>query len=99
VREQRAGAGCFADYLKAMSTAQLRIPKIPGVNGFFNGYGYFTWTDNDAAPGSVWAVGHFGQRIGWSTDPAKTRVFLTFGVESDRDMTALYPLAARWLRP
>jgi CubicO group peptidase (beta-lactamase class C family) len=99
VREQRAGSGCFADYLKAMSTAQLRIPKIPGVNGFFNGYGYFTWTDNDAAPGSVWAVGHFGQRIGWSTDPAKTRVFLTFGVESDRDMAALYPLAARWLRP
>jgi CubicO group peptidase (beta-lactamase class C family) len=98
-REQRAGAGCFADYLTAMSTAQLRIPKIPGVNGFFNGYGYFTWTDNDAAPGSVWAVGHFGQRIGWSTDPAKTRVFLTFGVESDRDMAALYPLAARWLRP
>jgi hypothetical protein len=44
-------------------------------------------------------VGHFGQRIGWSTDPAKTRVFLTFGVESDRDMAALYPLAARWLRP
>jgi CubicO group peptidase (beta-lactamase class C family) len=99
VREQRAGAGCFAEYLKAMSTAQLRIPKIPGVNGFFNGYGYFTWTDNDAAPGSVWAVGHFGQRIGWSTDPLNTRVFLTFGVESDRDMAALYPLAARWLRP
>ncbi|MFN9969790.1 MAG: hypothetical protein ACK58T_07825, partial [Phycisphaerae bacterium] len=63
------------------------------------GYGYLTWTDNELAPGSFWAAGYGGQRIGWSTDPAKTRVFLTFGVESDRDMTALYPLAARWLRP
>ena len=97
VREQRAGSGCFADYLKAMSKAQLRIDKIPGVNGWFNGYGYFTWTDNDAAPDSFWAVGHFGQRIAWSTDPRNPRMFLTFGVESDRDMAALYALAARWM--
>ena len=97
VREQRAGSGCFAEYLQSMSRAQIRIAKIPGVNGFFNGYGFFTWVDNDAAPNTFWAVGHFGQRIGWSNDPANPRIFLTFGFESDADMSALYPLARRWI--
>lgn len=97
VRNQRGGKGCFADYLQAMSRSQIRISKIPGVNGYFNGYGFLTWTENDAAPNTFWAVGHFGQRIGWSNNPANRRVFLTFGFESDADMAAIYSLAHRWL--
>ncbi|MEN9779636.1 MAG: hypothetical protein RL014_784 [Pseudomonadota bacterium] len=97
VRDQRSGRGCFADYLQDMSRSQIRISKVPGVNGYFNGYGFLTWTENDAAPSTFWAVGHFGQRIGWSNKPGNRRVFLTFGFESDADMAAIYALAHRWL--
>lgn len=99
IRDQRDAAGCEGQFVRDLSTSQTRISKIPGVNGFFSGYGFLTWTDNDLVPQSAWAVGHHGQRIGWSTQRGNPRLFLTFGDGSDADMARLYPLARRWLQP
>ena len=99
IQEERNRPGCFGDFLRAMGSRHISIPRIDGVNGYFDGYGYFTWTDNASAPNTFWAVGHFGQRIGWSTQADKRRIFLTFGQGSDADMHRIYPLARRWMHP
>ena len=98
LQDSRARSGCFGDYLRAMSATQVRVPMIDGINGYFGGYGYFTWTENTLAPRTWWAVGYGGQRIGWSTDPANRRIFVTFGTSADKDMNAIYPVANRWIR-
>jgi CubicO group peptidase (beta-lactamase class C family) len=99
VQEERGQPGCFGDFLRAMGSRQISIPRIDGVNGYFDGYGYFTWTHSPSAPNVFWAAGHFGQRIGWSTQPDNRRIFLTFGQGSDADMHRIYPLARRWIHP
>ena len=97
LQARRGEPGCFGDFVRAMGSTQVRVPLIDGINGYFGGYGYFTWTDNRLVPGTSWAVGYGGQRIGWSNDPANRRLFLTFGNSADKDMNAIYPVANRWL--
>jgi CubicO group peptidase (beta-lactamase class C family) len=97
VQSRRGGEDCYGRYLRELSSMQIPAPLQPGVNGYFNGYGYFTWTDNRMAPGTFWAVGYGGQRIGWSTDPANRRIFLMFGNAADRHMQHVYPLAQAWI--
>jgi CubicO group peptidase (beta-lactamase class C family) len=97
VQVRRGEAGCFGDWLRAMGSSQGRIPLIDGINGYFGGYGYFTWTDNGLVPQTSWAAGYGGQRIGWSSDPANRRIFITFGNSADKDMNAIYPVANRWI--
>ena len=97
IQEQRDQATCFGQFVRDMSRTQISIPKIQGVNGYFTGYSFFTWTDNDLVRSSAWAVGAYGQRIGWSTKEKNTRVFLTFGDGTDSDMSKIYPLANRWI--
>lgn len=97
VQRQRAQEGCFADYLKELSRTQIAVPMIDGINAYFGGYGFFTWTQNALAKNTFWAVGYGGQRIGWSTDPKNRRTFITFGNSSDKDMNAIYPVADRWI--
>lgn len=97
VQRERSKQGCFGDFLRSMGERQISIPKIPGVNGFFDGYSYFTWTNNAQSPSIFWSAGHFGQRIGWSQKIDNDRIFLTFGFGSDKDMGRIYPLASRWI--
>ncbi len=97
LREQRDQPGCFGDFVRAMGKTQVRAPKAEGINGFFNGYSWFTWTEADLAPETAWFVGHFGQRLAWSTRPGNKRLFLTFGDGSDPEMGRIYPLARRWI--
>jgi len=97
IQQERGKQGCFSDYLKDMSKTQIKLQKIEGVNGYFGGYGYFTWTEADLAPNTFWAAGYGGQRIGWSNDPSNKRIFITFGNSSDKDMNKIYPVANRWI--
>lgn len=97
IQEQRDNNDCFGNFIEELSKTQVKIQKIPGINGFFNGYSYFTWTENDLAPNIAWAVGHNGQRIGWSSRQNNRKLFLTFGDGSDSEMSRIYPLANRWI--
>lgn len=97
IQEQRDRAGCLGGFIRDMLGPVIDVAKIPGVNGHFNGYGYFTWADADLAPEMGWIAGHFGQRIGISIRAGNTRVFLTFGDGTDPSMRRLYPLARRWV--
>ena len=97
IQEQRDQPTCFGQYIRDLGRTQIAIPKIPGVNGYFSGYGFLTWTDNDMVPSTAWAVGAYGQRIGWSIKERNTKVFLSFGDGSDPDMNKIYPLANRWI--
>jgi hypothetical protein len=97
IQEQRDKNDCFGKFIQELGRTQVKIQKIPGINGYFNGYSYFTWTENDQAPNIAWAVGHNGQRIGWSSKQNNKKLFLTFGDGSDSDMGRIYPLANRWI--
>ena len=97
VQERRGRDDCYGRFLRELSSTQIRAPMQPGVNGYFHGYGYFTWTENRLAPGTFWAVGYGGQRIGWSTHAANRRIFLMFGNAADRHMQQIYPLAQAWI--
>lgn len=97
VQARRGEDSCYGRYLRDLSSTQIAAPMQPGVNGYFRGYGYFTWTENRLAPDTFWAVGYGGQRIGWSTDPANTRIFMMFGNAADRHMHEVYPLAREWI--
>lgn len=97
VQRQRTLDGCFGGYLKELSRTQIKIPMIDGINGYFSGYGFFTWTENTLVRNTFWAVGYGGQRIGWSTDPANRRMFLMFSNSADKDMNSIYPVADRWI--
>ena len=97
VQTRRGGDDCYGRFLRELSSTQIPAPLQPGVNGYFQGYGYFTWTDNRLAPGTFWAVGYGGQRIGWSTEATNRRIFLMFGNAADRHMQQVYPLARAWI--
>lgn len=97
IQEQRDRSGCFAEFVRDMLRPVITITKTPGVNGHFNGYGFFTWTDADLAPEMGWIAGHFGQRIAVSHRRGNGRVFLTFGDGTDPFMGRIYPLAKRWV--
>jgi len=97
IQEQRDKNDCFGKFVQELGKTQIKIQKIPGINEYFNGYSYLTWTENDQAPNIAWAVGHNGQRIGWSSKQNNKKLFLTFGDGSDADMGRIYPLANRWI--
>lgn len=99
VQNQRRSDSCLGRYLRDMSRTQIAAPLQDGVNGYFKGYGYFTWTENTQAPDTFWAVGYGGQRIGWSTDPDNRRIFLMFSTSADHHMARIYPLANAWINP
>ena len=99
VQNERRSDSCLGRYLREMSRTQIAAPMQEGVNGYFKGYGYFTWTENTLAPETFWAVGYGGQRIGWSTDPENRRIFLMFSTSADHHMARIYPLANAWINP
>ena len=90
--------GCFGDFVRAATSTQIGNGTSPGTRKtgkLFGGYGYFTWTENSIVPGTAWASGWGGQRIGWSTDPANNRMVIAFSnVESW--MPDVYSLAKDW---
>ena len=96
VEEQRRSDNCFGRFIRDLGSTHIRAP---GVMNSISGYGYLTWTDNTLAPGTFWAAGYGGQRIGWSTDPTNRRIFLLFSNSADRETDRIYPLARDWFSP
>lgn len=63
----------------------------------FAGYGYLTWTANQFAPDTAWALGWGGQLIGWSTDPNNQRMVIVFS-NSESWMPDVFEVARDWMR-
>lgn len=81
VKRSSQKPGCFGDFVRKALSTQIRNPGSPATRKFgkaFGGYGYFTWTENPAAPNTAWANGWGGQRIGWNTDATNNRMVITF---------------------
>ena len=94
VERQRRENTCYGRFVRDMGTRQI---SASGTQAFMNGYGYFTWIDNEWAPNTFWASGFGGQLIGWSTNPANRRVFMIFSNASNRMVDQIYPLARDWM--
>jgi CubicO group peptidase (beta-lactamase class C family) len=91
-RENANMKGCFGDYLRAAAVTQVKNHSKK-FGQLFGAYGYLTWTENQYAPGTYWAVGHGGQRIGWSQ--SNNRMIVVFSSMEDW-MPELYGLFASW---
>jgi hypothetical protein len=63
------------------------------TGGLFASYGYFMWLDNEVAPGTAWASGYGGQRIGWDLNSDK--ILLVFS-NVENWMPDVYAADAAW---
>lgn len=90
--ERRDGDDCLGRYLRDASRTQI-VNAAKRHGQLFDGYGYYLWTDNRLAPGSFWAVGHGGQRLGWNT--SNPRVLVLFSNE-ESFMPEVYRLYRDW---
>ena len=90
--------GCFGDFVRAATRTQIENAGTPATRKSgkgFGGYGYLTWTDNAIAPGTAWALGHGGQRIGWHRD--SDRMVIVFS-NAENWMSDISELARDWNR-
>lgn len=92
VKESSKKDDCFASYIKQATTTQIPN-KVKKAGQLFDGYGYLTWTDNKVAPGTFWASGYGGQRIGWSYD--NDRMIVIFS-NHENWMSDVYTLFKVW---
>lgn len=76
VKDSSRADGCFGDYVRQATSSQIKNVK-KNAGKLFDGYGFLTWTDSKLAPGTFWAVGYGGQRIGWSAENAKAIVIFS----------------------
>jgi CubicO group peptidase (beta-lactamase class C family) len=96
VRQAARSDGCFGDYVRQATRTQIAngtSPKARRTGGFFGGYGYLVWTDNQLVPASYWAAGYGGQRIGWNRE--NDRMIVVFSNQEDW-MPEVYALYRDW---
>jgi CubicO group peptidase (beta-lactamase class C family) len=97
VKKSAGEESCFGDFVRQAITTQIRNPGTPQTRKagkFFGGYGYFTWTENELAPNTFWAIGYGGQRVGWSK--SSNRAVLVFS-NSEEWMGEFYEFSRSWL--
>lgn len=96
VKESSKQQDCFGDFVRKAMSKQIENGTTPATrkNGkLFASYGYLTWTDNEVAPNTAWAVGWGGQRIGWNK--GNDRMVLVFSNE-EAWLGDAYVLAKSW---
>lgn len=96
VKESSKQQDCFGGFVRTAMSKQIANGTTPATrkNGkLFASYGYLTWTDNDVAPNTAWAVGWGGQRIGWNK--GNDRMVLVFSNEESW-LGDAYVLAKNW---
>lgn len=94
VKESQTAPGCFGDFVREATKTQITDRTKIGRIGFL-GYGYLTWVGTLPMSNSYWAVGHGGQRVGWSRD--NNRMVVAFS-NVENYMDELYKLHADWAR-
>jgi len=90
VQESRRQTGCYGDFVRQATTRQISTDRrfVPS----YQGYGYLTWVDNTAIPGTYAAVGYGGQTIIWNTKNDK--FFIAFSTNAI--MPELHSMAKIW---
>jgi CubicO group peptidase (beta-lactamase class C family) len=93
-KDSAKSEGCFGDYMREADRTEIKnTAKSAGV--IFDGYGFFTWTDNPRAPHTYWALGVGGQMIGWSD--LNDRIIIVFS-NSASVMPDVYTLFNAWTK-
>lgn len=90
VLDSRKETGCYGNFVRSATSTQIKTDNR--FAKMYNGYGYFTWTDNTQLPGSFTASGYGGQSITWNTKNDKyIIVFSNLG-----DLTGVHKIADAW---
>jgi CubicO group peptidase (beta-lactamase class C family) len=95
VKRSSAEPGCFGQFVREAFATQIKTEGRTSRS--FAGYGYLTWTANQFAPDTAWALGWGGQLIGWSTDPSNQRMVIVFS-NSESWMPDVFEVARDWMR-
>lgn len=97
VKKSSQAKGCFGDFVREATKTQIANgpAKSQRKTGgkLYAGYGYLTWTENEIAPDSFWAVGYGGQRIGWFRNSNKMIIVFS---NVENWMGPLYELGKSW---
>jgi CubicO group peptidase (beta-lactamase class C family) len=95
VKRSSQETGCFGQFVREALATQIKTQGRTSRS--FAGYGYFTWTENQFAPDTAWALGWGGQLIGWSTDPSNQRMIVVFSNTENWTQDA-FEVARDWMR-
>jgi CubicO group peptidase (beta-lactamase class C family) len=90
VIESRKETGCYGNFVRSATTTQIKTDNR--FAKMYNGYGYFTWTDNTQLPGSFTASGYGGQSITWNTKNDKYVIVFS----NQGDLTGVHKIADAW---
>jgi CubicO group peptidase (beta-lactamase class C family) len=75
IKQNETAQGCFGNFVREASKTQISN-RSKRSGKFYDGYGYFIWTENARLRDSYWAVGHGGQRVAWNHK--NNRMLITF---------------------
>ena len=97
VKQASREKSCFGDFVRAATSTQIKHPgpaQARKSGKLFGGYGFLTWTENELAPDTFWAIGYGGQRIGWSS---KSDHMIFVFSNSEEWMGEFYEFSRSWL--
>ena len=90
VIDSRKETGCYGNFMRSATSTQIKTDNR--FAKMYNGYGYFTWTDNTQLPGSFTASGYGGQSITWNTKNDKYVIVFS----NQGDLTGVHKIADAW---
>ena len=94
VRDNQKNNGCYGDYMREATKAQISNRSEHGQA--FRNYGYQFWTDNKlVTTPAAWLNGYGGQRIGIDLKSGKIVVMLSYKLGA---VASMYKLFDEWTR-